>query len=261
MLRSVWEFRGFVTSLVLSEFRGRSARTLWGYAWLVIEPAVQIAIYVLIFSQVLGAKLPGTSDSLSYSLYICSGLLTWNFFAALVLDGRVLFVQNADLLRSVRFPRSVLPLALLLRAAINAAIPIAIFLLVVVFVGRWPGWIILAAVPFLLVQTLLGLGLAVLLGTLNVFIRDVEFITGVAVQFWFWLTPIVYPLAIVPGRVADLMQWNPMLHLVGAYQAVVVEGSAPEWSSLLPLLLLSLAVAVSAWWTFRRLSPDMVDEL
>ena len=117
------------------------------------------------------------------------------------------------------------------------------------------------AAAWLFGSALLGLGLAVLLGTLNVFIRDVEFITGVAVQFWFWLTPIVYPLAIVPGRVADLMQWNPMLHLVGAYQAVVVEGSAPEWSSLLPLLLLSLAVAVSAWWTFRRLSPDMVDEL
>ena len=164
MLRSLWSYRGFITSLALSEFRTQSARALWGYAWLVIEPAIQIAIYVLIFSQVLRAKLPGQTDSLSYSLYICAGLLAWNYFAALLLSGRSMFLENADLLRTIRFPRSTLALALVLRTSISAAIPFVLFLGVTIVVGRWPGSLVLAVIPFLLVQALLGIGLAVLIG-------------------------------------------------------------------------------------------------
>jgi len=128
-------------------------------------------------------------------------------------------------------------------------------------IGRWPGPIVLTILPFLLIQTLLGLGLAVLVGTLNVFIRDVGAFVAVAVQFWFWLTPIVYPVEIVPEAARGLLDWNPMLHLVAAYQRVMVEGVAPNWLTLVPLSILTLAVVGSAWLVFRRLSPDLVDEL
>jgi len=261
MLHSVWSFRSFIRGLVFQEFRDRSARTIWGHAWLVIEPAVQIGIYVVIFSSVLQAKLPGTGDRLAYSIYLCSGLLTWNFFAGLLLQGRTLFLEHADLLRTMRFPRSTLPLALLGRNAINAGIPIIMFLMLLILVGRWPGPIVLAALPFLLIQTLLGLGLAVLVGTLNVFIRDVGAFVGVAVQFWFWLTPIVYPIQIVPEAAHPLLDWNPMRHVVGAYQRILVEGASPDWLTLVPLSILTLVVVGGSWLVFRHLSPDLVDEL
>ena len=261
MLHSVWSFRGFIRGLVFQEFRDRSARTIWGHAWMVIEPAVQIGIYVLIFSSVLQAKLPGNSDRLAYSIYLCSGLLAWNFFANLLLQGRTLFLDHADLLRTMRFPRSALAIALLGRNAIHAGVPIVLFLILIVLMGRWPGSIVLAALPFLLIQTLLGLGLAVLVGTLNVFIRDVGAFVGVAVQFWFWLTPIVYPVEIVPEAARKLLDWNPMRHVVGAYQRVLVEGAPPDWSTLIPLSILTFVVVGGSWLAFRRLSPDLVDEL
>ena len=241
MIQSIWSFRSLIRGLVFREFRDRSARTLWGHAWLVIEPAVQIGIYIVIFSSVLRAKLPGTGDRLSYSIYLCSGLLAWNFFSGLLLQGRTLFLEHADLLRTMRFPRSALPIALLGRSVINSAIPIAMFLLLLPIMGRWPGPIVLATIPFLLIQTLLGLGLAVLVGTLNVFIRDVGELVGVAVQFLFWLTPIVYPIEIVPEAARSLLDWNPMRHILGAYQRVLVEGVAPDWSALLPLSILAWA--------------------
>lgn len=261
MLRSLWQFRGFVASLVLQDFRDRSARTLWGHAWLVIEPAIQITIYVLIFSEVLRARLPGTTDGLSYSLYVCSGLLAWNFFSELLLRGRTLFLEHADLLRTIRFPRSTLPLALALRCAIHAAIPMIMFLAVMVALDRWPGALLAATLPFLAIQTLLGLGLAVLCGTLNVFIRDVGNLVAVALQFWFWLTPVVYPLSIVPEAARALLGWNPMLHVITAYQSVIVYRISPDWSPLLPLTAATLGLASIAWLSFRFLGPDLVDEL
>ena len=261
MLRSIWQFRGFIASLVLQDFRYRSARTLWGHAWLVIEPGIQIFIYVVIFSELLRARLPGSPDRLSYSVYLCTGLLAWNFFAEIVLRGRTLFLEHADLLRTMRFPRSTLPIALLLRSAINAAIPIGIFLVVLGMLGRWPGSALISALPFLLIQTLLGVGLAVLIGTLNVFIRDVGNFAAVAMQFWFWLTPVVYPLTILPAAARDVVTWNPMLHIVSAYHSAFVYGAWPDWSALMPLSVLTLGVLLAAWGIFRQLGPDLVDEL
>jgi lipopolysaccharide transport system permease protein len=98
-------------------------------------------------------------------------------------------------------------------------------------------------------------------GTLNVFIRDVGSFVGVAVQFWFWLTPIVYPIEIVPEAAHALLNWNPMRHVVGAYQRVLVEGEAPDWLTLVPLSILTLVVVGGSWLVFRHLSPDLVDEL
>ena len=100
-----------------------------------------------------------------------------------------------------------------------------------------------------------------LVGTLNVFIRDVGAFVGVAVPLWFWLTPVVYPIGVVPEEARALLDWNPMRHVVGAYQQVLVEGTAPDWPTLVPLSILTLAVAGGAWLIFRRLSPDLVDEL
>ncbi len=261
MFRSLWHFRGFIAGLVRRDFQSRTARTLWGRAWLVIEPAIQIVIYVVIFSEVLRARLPGTQDRLSYSIYVTAGLLSWNYFAELVLSGRTLFLEHADLLRTVRFPRSTLPIAMLLRSAINAAIPALIFAVLLIGLGRWPGTLLLAALPYLAIQTVLGLGLAVLVGTLNVFIRDVGNAVGVLFQFWFWLTPIVYPLAVVPQSVRGWLDWNPMLHVVAAYQSILVEGAPPESGALVPLSLCAVALAALAWSSFRALSPDLVDEL
>jgi len=261
MLRSLWQFRGFIASLVWRDLRSRTARTVWGHAWLVIEPAIQIVIYVVIFSEVLRARLPGTQDRLSYSIYVTAGLLSWNFFAELVLGGRTLFLEYADLLRTIRFPRSTLPLALLLRSAINAAIPAVIFLALLLWLGRWPGTLLLAALPYLAIQTVLAIGLAVWVATLNVFIRDVGNAVGVLFQFWFWLTPIVYPLSVVPESVRTWLDWNPMLHVVAAYQRILVEGLPPEPGMLMPLSLTALGVTGLAWSTFRVLSPDLVDEL
>ena len=261
MLQSVWSYRGFIQGLILQEFRDRSARTLWGHAWVVIEPAIQVLIYVLIFSTVLQARLPGTGDQLSYSIYLCSGILAWNFFSALVLQGRTLFLEQADLLRTIQFPRSTLPIALLGRAAINAAIPIVFFLVVVALLGRWPGTVILGVIPFLVVQTVLGLGIAVLAGTLNVFFRDVGAFVGVVVQFWFWLTPIVYPISVVPEAAREWLVWNPMFVFVSAYQRVLMQGLAPEWPTLIPLSIFAVLVAGFSWLVFRRLGPDLVDEL
>lgn len=99
------------------------------------------------------------------------------------------------------------------------------------------------------------------LGVLNVFFRDVGQFFGVVLQFWFWLTPIVYPITILPENVRPLMAYNPMAGLMNAYQTILVRGEWPDWISLWPVTLLAVLLCIWGMRLFRRHAGEMVDEL
>jgi lipopolysaccharide transport system permease protein len=261
LVRDLWQHRGFIASLVRREFQLRSARAVWGSAWLVIQPALQIVIYTVIFAEVLRAKLPGVSDRMAYGLFLCAGVITWGYFAELVSRSQTLFVDHAEILKTLRFPRSALPVALWVSATLNFAIVAGLFLVALLLLDRWPGWSLLAALPLLACQALLGLALGVLTGTLNVFYRDVGQAVGVILQFWFWLTPIVYPLEVVPVQLRGWFVWNPMSHLVSGYQGIVLGHATPEWGAVAAVAVCAVLLGFAAWQVFRGLSRDLVDEL
>jgi lipopolysaccharide transport system permease protein len=154
-----------------------------------------------------------------------------------------------------------LPVFLLLSSTVNFAIIFGLFLAVLLAVGRFPGWVVLALLPLLALQQALALGLGTLLGVLNVFFRDVGQLAVVILQFWFWLTPIVYSTAILPERARALLAWNPLVALIGAYQQILVAGTWPQWSQFLPHLVGSVLILILAFVAFDRLSGEMVDEL
>ena len=89
--------------------------------------------------------------------------------------------------------------------------------------GNFPGWVFLSLFPVLVVQIIFSIGMGIILGVLNVFFRDVGQFFGIVLQFWFWLTPIVYPVTILPEAVRSFMVWNPMASLVAAYQTILVK--------------------------------------
>lgn len=261
MLRDLWQHRSFISNLVRRDFQIPTVRALWGRSWLVIQPAAQVFIFTVIFAGVLRARLPGATDSFAYGFYVCSGIIAWNYFSELLNRGQTLFLEHAELMKAMNFPRVTLPAAMLLRAMVNFFIVSGVFLLVLLALGRWPGMVLLAGIPLFLLLTMLGLGLGILGGTLNVFFRDIGQGVIIVLQFWFWLTPIVYPITILSERMQDLMAWNPMLYLIGGFQQIVIAHSPPEWAPLLPVFGLALALDLAAWAVFRALGHDVVEAL
>jgi len=260
-LKALWEYRGFVLGMVARDFRGRYLGSALGASWAVLNPLAQILIYTLVFSQVMQARLPNTLDPLAYSLYLCAGLLTWNYFVEVLLRSQTVFLEQANLLKKVSFPRVTLPSYVFLSASVNFSIIWALFLALLLVTGRWPGWALVALVPLLLIQQVLAVGLGLVLGVTNVFFRDVAQAVGVGLQFWFWLTPIVYPLGVVPEVVRKLMAWNPLYPLVASYQGIVVDHQWPVWSSLWLVAAVAALIALISERAFRHLSSAMVDEL
>lgn len=260
-LKAVWNFRGFILGSVRREYQLRYRGTMLGVAWTVLQPLAMILIYTLIFSQVMKAKLPGVGGAYAYSIYLCAGVITWGLFADIIQRSQSVFLDNANLLKKLNFPRLTLPLIVVATALLNFSIVFALFLLFLLFTGNLPGMVLLGMLPLLAVQVLFAVGLGISMGVLNVFFRDVGQVAGLMLQFWFWATPVVYPAAILPEWLLPWMNLNPMYHLVQGYHQIFVAQQWPLWQPLALTALLALALAALALHLFRRHAGEIVDEL
>lgn len=261
MARAVWSYRGFVLGSVKREFQTRYRNSLLGAAWTILNPLSMIIVYTVIFSQLMKARLPGVDNNLAYGIYLCSGILAWGFFAEVIGRSQSVFLEHANLIKKLSFPRICLPLIVVLNAGVNFSIIFAIFVGFLLVTQNFPGLPFLGVVPVLLIQIFFSIGLGIILGVLNVFFRDVGQFMGILLQFWFWFTPIVYPLSVLPEAVLPLIEVNPMVPLISAYQGIFVNGLWPDWPTLLSPAVAALLLCVLAMRLFRKRSGEMVDEL
>jgi lipopolysaccharide transport system permease protein len=261
MTSALWRYRGFVVATVAREFQLRYRGSALGILWNLIQPIGTVFIFTVVFAQVMGARLPGVSDIYGYGVFLCAGMFAWALFAEIVQRGLTMFIDQGNLLKKSNFPKSSLPVIVVFSALLNFALTYGIFLAFLAVIGRFPGLVVFAAVPVLLVLIALGTGLGVLFGTLNVFLRDIQQIVGIGMQFWFWLTPIVYPEAALPGFARDLLAFNPVAPLISAFHAIFVEARMPAWGTLtIPLATAMVALVLGAL-TFRTYADEIVDEL
>lgn len=261
MFRSLWAYRGFIWSSVQREFNGKYRESLFGAFWSVANPLTMIIIYTVIFGQLMRPTLPGYEMPFAFSIYLCAGVITWGLFAEMLARLNNVFLEHGNLIKKSNFPRICLPAIVTLSALINFGIVFSLYLIFLAIIGHWPGWALLALVPLLALQLLFTLGLGVFLGTLNVFFRDVGQITGVVLQFWFWLTPIVYTLPSLPEGVRSAMQYNPMQPLMAAYQTIFLAREMPDFTSLAPLAVLTVFFLLLGAHFFLARVGELVDEL
>lgn len=259
--RALWNFRRFVLNMVGREIRSRYRGSLLGATWTVLTPLATILIYLVVFAAIMAGRIPGRDDTLSYGIFLCTGIVLWSFFAEVVSRCQQIFLEYANLLKRMSFPRTSLPVIVLLTASFNFLLIFTLFMLLLLFLGRFPGSALWAFVPLVLVQQGLAVGLGVLAGTLHVFFRDVGQLLALLLHVWFWGTPIVYDLSIVPERARRVIGANPLTRLFESYQGIVLENRLPEWGTLWPAAAAAVVAVTLALFAFRQLSWEMVDEL
>lgn len=261
MLRPVWAYRGFVLGNVKREFQLKYRNSLLGAAWTVLQPLAMILVYTVIFSQIMRVKLPGVDSSFGFSIFLASGILTWGLFSEITTRSQNMFLENANLLKKQMFPRLCLPVTVVSTGLLNFSIVFGLFTLFLVISGNFPGLPYLALVPLMVILIVFAIGLGMVVGVLNVFFRDVGQFYGIFITFWFWLTPIVYPLAILPERLQPFMDLNPLFHLMAAVQGVLVNSQWPQWQDLWYPLVLGILLCLLGLRVFRKRAGEMVDEL
>ena len=261
ILKNLWAYRGFILGSVKREFQMKYRDSMLGAAWTVINPLAMIVVYTVIFSQVMRMRLPGVNSSFAYSVFLCSGVLSWGLFAEIVTRSQTVFIENANMLKKLSFPKLCLPVITVLNALLNFSIIFGLFTAFLIISGNFPGWSYLALLPVFIILMAFSAGLGIMLGILSVFFRDVGQLFSVILQFWFWFTPIVYPATVLPDAVRRFLIINPMAGIIAACQQILVFGKWPDWDSLLPVALLALVLCFFSWRLFRKRSGEIVDEL
>jgi lipopolysaccharide transport system permease protein len=257
----VWSRRDFIRGAVKREFAARWIRTQLGPLWLIAQPLATILIFTVIFVNIMRPGMPAHDSRFAYSIYLCAGVIFYNLFSEMLNRCVGIFVEHADLIKKVYFPRLCLPVIVMISSLLNFAVIFSLFLGFLVLARAFPGWVILCTVPVLGVLVMFTMGLGMFLACINVFYRDVHQMVQVVLQFWFWLTPIVYVPAALPDRVVSFLHWNPLFPLIRAAQDIFLEQAVPDWGALLYPAGLGLCLTGLGFLAFARLQGEIVDAL
>ncbi|WP_029541444.1 ABC transporter permease [Selenomonas sp. AB3002] len=262
MLKNIWHYRHFIYSCVKREFQERYTGSILGILWSVFQPLAMILVYTLVFTEVMKSKMAGMeSVPFAYSIYLCAGVLTWNLFNETLMNLVNVFFKNANLMKKVSFPRVCLPTITVLSSFTNFIIGFMLFWIFLIIIGKFPYMHIPEVIIVLLVQSIFTVGLGLGLAVLNVFFRDVGQMLGVVTQFWFWFTPVVYPVAIIPEALRWLLDFNPMYRIIKCYQDIFVYGQHIDYMGLGVVLILGLVLCVWSLKIYQKHVGELVDEL
>ena len=164
-------------------------------------------------------------------------------------------------MKKLAFPRICLPVIAVGNAVLNFCLSFGLFFLALILLGRFRLDLVFYIIPLIIVQTFFAVSFGIGLGVLNVFFRDTGRFFNVILQFWFWFTPIVYPVSIVPKQLLDLVEFNPMYHIISGYQSVFVYNTAPTYEGVGYVIGASLVLFVLSFVFYKRNVGEMVDEL
>ncbi len=246
--------------LVKRDFQGRYAGSVLGFVWSFVQPLWLLVLYSFVFSTVLKIRLTGEHTD-SFGIFLFAGLLPWMAIQEGALRGATAITDNAQLVRKLSFPSAILVLTVVLASLLHEAIALGVFGVVLAVLGQPP----LAALTLLLVavplQFALTFGLALVLAATNVFFRDVSQVLGLVFNAWFYLTPIVYPLSLVPSRFQPLVLANPLTPLVELYRQALLGARLELSPGTAVLAAFAVGLLGAGTWLFRRLQPGFADQV
>ena len=254
-IKELTAYSEMISSLTRRELRGKYAKSVLGFLWSFLNPMFQILIYTIVFSVIFH------NDMENYYIYLMTGLLPWTFFADSISSSAVIVNANAEMVKKIYFPREVLVIAEVNAKLINmllSFIVMGVFILIS-GVGFRPQILFLPVL--VLEEYLLTLGLALIIASITVYFRDMEYIINVILMAWIWGTPIMYRLDIVEGMFRKILMLNPMTLLITSYQNVFYWHTSPNVAYLSILAIEGLAVVVIGELVFFRLSKHFAEEL
>lgn len=259
--KELFKYRELLWNLTRKELKVRYRGSILGIFWSLLNPMIMTLVYTFVFSIVLGST---TKD---FPIFLLSGLIPWNFLASSLNVGIDSIVGNSHLINKIKFPREILPLSIIFSNFINFLLELVAFFILLIFMG-YKFYKLLYLLPLIiLIQIFLVIGATLLVSSINVYFRDTKHILNIFMLIWFFATPIIYNIGIVPEKFRYLMIVNPMTVFTILYRNIFYYVNFPaqlEFLSLRTLLLclsLSIAILLFGYYLFNKLSPRFAEEI
>jgi lipopolysaccharide transport system permease protein len=254
-LGELWQFRELLLTLAMRDVKVRYKQTVLGAAWAVLQPLAQMVVFTAFFAS-HGFSTEGVAPPVFYF----AGLLPWQLFAGSLSNASASLVTNRSLITKVYFPRLVMPLSAMASAAVDFCISLAVLAAIMAWYHVVPGPNILFLPFFFILALAASLSLGLWLAALNVEYRDIQYVIPFLVQFWLFITPVIYPSSSVVGYKKILLGLNPMSGVVEGFRWCLLGHPAP--SRMLAFSALSVVVLLfSGLLFFRRMERTFADQL
>jgi len=253
--KEIWKYRELLYFLTKREIQVRYKQTVLGGLWAIIQPVFTMIVFTLFFGRL--AKMP--SDGIPYPIFVYAGLLPWTYFANAVSSSGNSLVGSANLISKVYFPRIFIPSSSSLSGLLDFFIAMLILFAMMIYYQFVPGIVILLF-PFLVALTFLcAVGVGLWLSALNVQYRDIRYVIPFLVQLWMFVSPVIYPVSMVPRKFQWLLALNPMGGVINAYRASLLGHQPVDWFLLCISSFIIVLIFASGMFYFRRMEKKFAD--
>lgn len=241
--------------LTMREIKARYKQSFLGFFWVILQPLFQMIIMSFVFSNIM--RFPNLG--VPYPIFLYTGLLPWIFFNTAIGSSMGALVENSALIKKIYFPREILILSTLLAKTFDFFLAGIIFIALMIFFSVPFSAYMLFFFPILLIQFIFMYGLALLLSSLNLFYRDVQFLLNLILTLWFYLTPVIYATEFFPEHYRWIFKINPMSVFINAYRQVLLAGDLPNMGSLAVGIGISVGLFIISYKIFKKMEGTFAD--
>ncbi len=254
-LKEIWNYRELLYFLTKRDIKVRYKQTVLGGLWAIIQPVFMMVVFTLFFGRL--AKMP--SDGIPYPIFVYAGLLPWTYFANAVSASGNSLVGSANLITKVYFPRLIIPASASLAGLLDFFIAMLVMGAMMIYYNFIPNIGILLF-PFLVGLTFLcAVGVGLWLSALNVKYRDIRYVIPFLIQIWMFVSPVIYPVSMVPQKYQWALALNPMGGVINAYRASLLGHMPINWSLLGLSTVIIMILFLSGLYYFRRMEKTFAD--
>jgi lipopolysaccharide transport system permease protein len=256
--RDLWHYRDLLVFLAWRDIAVRYRQTIAGVAWALLQPAMTMILFTIIFGRL--AHMDG--GGMPYPLLVLAGLIPWQLFSAALTGSGDSLVANAGLISKVYFPRIIIPMAAVSVAIVNALVSLALLAVLMPVYGVWPTWRLVALPLLLMLTALIALGAGLVVSAMGVRYRDIRFVLPFVVQCGFFAAPVGYSTVVVPEHWRMVFALNPMVGVMEGFRWSILGHAVQELPQMLAMSAATMVVLlVVGRWAFRAVERDAADWL
>ncbi len=256
LLKEIYAYREMIFSLVRRDLKGRYKGSVLGFLWTFINPLLQLLVYTFVFSIVMKTGIE------QYYLFLFVTLTPWIFFSTCLTGGSSCIWTQQEMVKKIYFPREVLPISFVLSQFVNMLLSFLVVFVVLIFSGREINVLALLCLPIImLVELLLGFGIAFLTSAITVYLRDLEYVFSIVAMAWQFMSPVMYSVEQVPEEVKVVFNMNPLTPVLVAYRDILYKGEVPQLNTLIQAICFGIILFVIGVTAFGKLKKHFAEEL
>lgn len=255
IFKRLYDYREMLKTSIKKDIGGKYKNSFLGVLWSFVNPLLQIIVYAIIFPLIMKSNIE------NYVVFMVCGLIPWNYFSTVINRSSFTMIENGNILKKVYFPREILPISVVTSETVTFLISSILILLFAFGYGLGLTINVLFYPLVLLVQYVLLLGISLIVSSVTVYFRDLQHFIGVLLQLFFYATPIVYAVDVIPANFQWILKINPMTYIIEGYRDIFWGQTMPEIGTLFIVLGIGIVLCIIGYLIFNKLQKRFAEEL